>query len=363
MKTQVPDHTFDEVSRGLAAGISRRNALKMVMGGVTATTLADVEVASAKKECACGGTPLAPGQRCCTWTAKGRTGPTKHAKAYNPIAECCTDTGLQPQAPIKDLEACKPETRVQLPGGPTTNCGCDKSPDNFGPTCDTLPASTCSTFSCSSGVRSRTQAKCADFLSCCVEHDCCYATCGSKPKRCNDRLSACLVNECYRAFSRDYFDRRCITPGPAFPSSNCLTVCIATVNEFVALARATAWIFHSSGQREHCACCSTKPPCCDKNREMCGEFCCERGEKCVGGECCPPRRECGSKCCQRGERCEPGVGCVPKSPPPVIPEVPTTVLLPLSGLAAIVAYLFRRRSRAATGEATGEGDSEPGDSA
>jgi hypothetical protein len=361
MNPPPQDHSIDQASRALALGLSRRQSLKLVIGGALAAATTDIEPAWANKECVCGGNPLQPGQACCQWEQLTPKIRRKRETAYDPEQQCCTRlagphdghgiprTGRMikvpfvPEFPEYDITAC-PRRVQRVP--PSDNCHCDipeklsgfVGGDEFprGCCCDPGPADEKCRRRDHRGCAIKSCRGCANFKTVCIPHDRCYSNCAIRDvARCNKGFLAGLTSQCEVAFPLPTDRHQHKQRMACFTQAERMNRGVTNYEKE----------FFAKAQGEHCDCCKTKPccresPCCGKDRVMCRKL-----------------------CCQRGYRCAPGGRCVPKAPPPVIPEVPTTVLLPLSGLAAIVAYLFRRRTRVSSGEAAGGADSDPGDSA
>jgi hypothetical protein len=150
------DNLFDNLARSMAGSLTRRDALKIAVTGLTGIALSKLGINNswALNPCSCNGV------------------------TYDINISCCTPTGIVPKFPITDLSKCPDKVRN--------------------------PYYTCISNGCGAqgGIRFPSSFGLANFLDACNEHDCCWGRCNSNRSACDENFhfklrEACLVHQFY----------------------------------------------------------------------------------------------------------------------------------------------------------------------
>ncbi len=246
---------FDDLTRLLATGTDRRRivvAAAAVMAGLfTPLRVIRRPVAAAE--------------------------PTCHGQPYDPSDQCCTPTGVQPQKPIADLDAC-PE-RVADPNNVPVSNGCGSGPFGW-----LVP----NTFGR------------ADFKPACDAHDFCYEQCNVPQEVCDQAFLNDLLAACAAAYADDARNlRRCNRRAELY-------------HRVVSRSR-RGRIAYEDAQKKGCQCCAPQctncGPCDDCVDGVCVSRCDAGCERCEDGQCVSL---CDTRSC---EVCDGNGGCSPLCDP------------------------------------------------
>jgi hypothetical protein len=217
----LEERRFDDLTRALGQGASRRTVLKGLLGAAFGGALAAVGVRVPRAVLAattCNGVP------------------------YDPTTQCCEVGGVQPVYPIADLDLCP--NRVPHPGHVPEFNGCGPAqgfvshiiPNRIGP------------------------SRNIDFTPACNNHDICYDTCNSVKSDCDRAFLADMTAACTVAYSgRGWFDRYM------------RTACTADAYlYYTAVSKtSTGTEAYESAQKEACDCCAICPECGGPSDERC----------------------------------------------------------------------------------------------
>ena len=229
----MEERRFDDLTRALGQGASRRTVLKGLLGAAFGGVLAAAGVRAPRVALAattCNGVP------------------------YDPTTQCCEVGGVQPVHPIADLDLCP--NRVPHPGHVPEFNGCGPAqgfishiiPNRIGP------------------------YRNIDFTQACNNHDICYDTCNSVKSTCDRNFLADMTAACTAAYSgRGWFARYM------------RTACTADAYlYYTAVSKtSTGTDAYESAQKEACDCCAICAECGGAGDERCcNGFC--RSECLVG---------------------------------------------------------------------------------
>lgn len=215
---------IDALSKVVAQGTSRRSALKLLVGGVVATTVGISLPALRTKTVAASAPALAPALA---------PAPQAVAPAVAlPAAGICPD---------------------RMPNGtpPSFNgCGSDYSsyvvPNHFGK---------------------------ADFTSSCNNHDICYSTCNSAKSMCDSKFLLDLTLACGAAYES---------------GSTMFNLCTSQASTYYGAVSEFGGGPYKDAQSSVCKCCEGPicgSTCCNKGESCCNGTCCPEGQFCCNGTC------------------------------------------------------------------------------
>lgn len=217
----MEERRFDDLTRALGRGASRRTLLKGVLGIAFGGVLASVGVRLPR--------------------ALAET-PTCNGVPYDPGSQCCEPAGAQTRYPIAHLDLCP--DRVPHPGHVPSFNGCGPEngfsryliPNRIGPTRN------------------------VDFTPACNNHDVCYDTCNNVKSDCDEAFLRDLQAACAAAYpGRGLFDR--------YMREGCG---LNTYIYYGAVSRtSTGTEAYKSAQSGACDCCSACPDCGGSADERC----------------------------------------------------------------------------------------------
>jgi hypothetical protein len=268
----MEERRFDELSRALGRGASRRTVLKGILGAAFGGVLAAAGVRAPRlAEAAaplCNGVPYTPG------------------------LQCCAPAGVQTLYPIADLDLCP--DRVPHPGHVPEFNGCGPAkgfshfiiPNKIGP------------------------SRNIDFTQACNNHDICYDTCNSAKSGCDEAFLLDMSTACAAAY-----------PGRGTYDRYMRNACVAdSTLYFYAVSQTDAGTdAYESAQKLACDCCSVCQECGGtSDGRCCGGTCydaCPEGKErdpqtceCKCASSCPPGQHQDPETCACEDLCE-GVTC------------------------------------------------------
>lgn len=258
----APNEIFDNVVRTLGNTLRRRDALKLVIFGITGAALADlgVKTAWAAENCLCRG------------------------QVYDPATACCTPSGVQAKHPVTNLAACPNKT--PHPGYVSVPNGCGPAGGAISP------------FIPERWGR-------ANFGACCNDHDNCYGSCNSDKGNCDDTFFGCLRDACNDAY----------LPLIIFPSL--LASCLVAAGGYYTAVSLGGGSAYDAAQRGACDCCGTEacPQTCAggtcSSLPPCGEGGCVCFQTVEGTGFCHRSQSCaGLQTCSSSSQCPSGWACV-----------------------------------------------------
>jgi hypothetical protein len=265
----VEERRFDDLSRALGRGTSRRTVLKGIFGAALGGVLAAVGVrAPHAVEAAvpdCNGVP------------------------YDPVSQCCEPAGIQPLHPIAVLDFCP--NRVPHPGHVPEVNGCG-------------PANGLVSHLIPNKVGPFYNPRAVDFTPACNNHDVCYDTCNSDKNTCDSNFLTQMRAACAAVYpGRGYYDRRM--------RASCETDAYIY---YLAVSRVGGDAYESA-QKGACDCCANCQECGGPTDERCcGGTChedCPDGKtrdsqtcECVCAESCPPDKHQNPDTCECEDLCE-----------------------------------------------------------
>jgi hypothetical protein len=153
------------------------------------------------------------------------------------------------------------------------------------------------------------------YGACCnVGETCAFGICCKSEDLCDN--GSCL--SCSAPFELDKATCECACPSG---SSKCGEVCCDDTN-FTCIGYSSGSFACCAKGEEVCTngtCLSCTYPLvlndskciceCPAGRDQCGDNCCETGETCINGSCCPAGQDCNGVCCTTGETCINGSCC------------------------------------------------------
>jgi hypothetical protein len=281
----MEERRFDDLTRALGRGASRRTVLKGLLGAAFGGVLASVGVRAPR-------------------IAEAEV-PTCNGVPYDPLSQCCVPAGVQPLYPITNLDLCP--NRVPHPGHVPEFNGCGPAngiishliPNKLGP------------------------YRNIDFTPACNNHDICYDTCNNVKSDCDQAFLADMKAACAEAY-----------PGRGMFSRYMRSACeVDAYLYYTAVARGGADAYDSA-QKLACDCCTNCQECGGPTDERCcGGVChdaCPEGKTrdsqtcdCVCESTCPPDKHqnpdtcacedlCANVTCSECHVCNPQTGdCVP----------------------------------------------------
>jgi hypothetical protein len=258
------DGIFDNLARGLASSLPRRQVLKTALVGFAGAILSQVRIEGARAaSCCCRGQAYAAGS-----------------------AYCCTPIGVRPQHPISNLKYC-PNRVPHIPiVDRADGCGhgfaSGYAPQRFGK---------------------------ADLRACCGQrgtlcnasgiggHDCCYAACGANKQDCDDDFRICMQARCSDAYGTETIKN---------------ALCYAAADGYYAAVRSPIGDdAYDTTQKNNCDCCPSTPCItADFDPHNCGSCGnrCPAGKACCGGSCTDTSSDPGN-CGSCGNGCPAGNAC------------------------------------------------------
>jgi hypothetical protein len=260
----MEERRFDELTRALGRGASRRQVLKGLLGTALGGVLASIGIRAPRAVMAA------------TLTCNGLP--------YDPATQCCEPAGVQPRYPIANLDLCP--NRVPHPGHVPEFNGCGPAngvishliPNKIGP------------------------YRNIDFTPACNNHDVCYDTCNSVKSHCDRAFLDDMTAACTAAYA-----------GHGFLDRYMHTACTADAYlYYTAVSRGGADAYVSA-QKQACDCCAVCQDCGGAGDDRCCNGACHDAcpegehrdpETCECSHCVgqPDGTTCGTNevCCQQG---------------------------------------------------------------
>ena len=249
---------FDNLIRSVGGASTKRQILKLVLGGVAATLVGRVGI---RPSWAVTGTCLCLGAN------------------YDPQTACCTPTGVVQKNPIADLTVCPNRTGNTTPHELD---GCTDVPDSYGA---------------------------VNFVNCCNGHDICYQTCKSDKSSCDSTLGTCMSTLCDQLYP--------VGSGAiaAIKRASCKSAAVS----YEAGVNVGAGKAYTARQKMFCDCCGVEPCKQTCAGGACGALpACAGGGDCVcftttegTGGCAHGSTRCaGLTSCSSSSQCPPGYGCL-----------------------------------------------------
>ncbi|MDO8185283.1 hypothetical protein Q5424_15575 [Conexibacter sp. JD483] len=272
MRGRSDSPLIDRVARGAAAGMTRREILRVGAGAIAAAALPAAAWPTAA--------PAAKQRGTCSSVPRGTCPPGTTAKRWSRGA-----TRTIPSGTPSTFNGCGPESGFELPVFGRS----DPVPDE--------------------------PLLLASFFDGCKAHDCCYGTCGSDQEACDRAFLAKSVTACVKEH-----------PGDGIVSTGLLMSCLNVAQSY--------YVAVSSGGRsaweaaQETACLACEPNRCRPGYEECGDDCCKSGF-CLDGRCVS---DCGGTPCPDGQDCCFGTRESPGKPVCCPPS--TTCRYDLSGYAS-----------------------------
>jgi group XII secretory phospholipase A2 precursor (PLA2G12) len=270
---------FDNLTRSLGNGISRRQAFGLFIKSLVAVALTEIGIRTTWAD----GTCLCNGQ------------------TYDPTSQCCVSGTVVTKHPIANTAQCPNKVPNQ---GHATTCsttpsscydGCGSKTSFFSP--DWLPQGFLN----------------ADFSGCCNNHDLCYSTCNaSKATGCDLPFLRCMSASCVSSLGLIVVE---------FPEVGIqlLGYCAAMADLYYAAVALGGGTPFEAAQSDACDCCpeSTCPQSCAGS--ICGSLpACAGGGDCVcftdtegNGACVHGSTPCaGAQTCATTADCPAGSACL-----------------------------------------------------
>lgn len=337
-KPSATESQFDEWTKAVAHGLSRRKTLQLLSGGVSGLLLA----LSGPKSRAVTTVPLTAPAAPTGGGAKGCSQLCAHL-AHNPKARqacleacqcgqlCAPVFNLRALAPFVacaeacvDCKTCKGTPALTLTSPQVLVCsGATPCRSGSGVTCCSFDSQVpqnsqvCCTGTCAGPCVAGQTYNCSTHACECLSGTLCNGACVAPcPAGATLNLSTC---QCVCAAGTTLCGSQCVTncpTGQTLDPTTCTCGCASVTCGPNQYQDPTTCACVCNGGTTTCGstCCASGQTCisgfeCCPNSQACGLSCCAAGQTCTNGgtKCCPSSQACGPFCCAAGQTCANGI--------------------------------------------------------